>query len=71
MNLNLVCSVALVDSEHTGGDTQDGPYQEESERPCERKVISRITSWEGQRKLGLRMDCDRACGKRQVWKFEI
>lgn len=46
MNLNFFCSLAL-DSEHTGGDTQDGRYQEESERPWERKVMSRITSWEG------------------------
>lgn len=70
MNLNLVCSVAL-DSEHTGGDTQDGPYQEESERLWGRKMISRFTSWEGQRRLGLRKDCDRARRKKKVWKFEI
>lgn len=50
LNFNLVCSVALV-SELIGGDAQDGPYQEESERPWRSKVTSRITSWEGQRGL--------------------
>lgn len=50
LNLNLVCSVAL-DSEQVGGDAQDGPYQEESERPWRSKVTSRISSWEGQRRL--------------------
>lgn len=39
MDLNLVFSVDL-DAEHTGGKTQDGPYQEESERPWEKKMIS-------------------------------
>lgn len=43
MNFNFVCSVAL-DSEHTGGEIQEGPYQEEHERPCWSKVTSRITS---------------------------
>lgn len=46
MDLNLVFSVDL-DAEHTGGKTQDRPYQEESERPWEKKMISKITSWEG------------------------